>query len=89
MDRLRQIYNILSGTDDHPDRHLLIRDNRTRKTYHILLTPLTHSYLLHANQLATIRDYQGKPLRFYDPGYKNTLSAASSICYIDGMRGHL
>lgn len=45
MDRLRQIYNILVGNST-TDSHLLIRDNRTHKSYHIPITSIPHSYLL-------------------------------------------
>lgn len=45
MDRLRQIYNILVG-NSVTDSHLLIRDNRTNKSYHIPITSIPHSYLL-------------------------------------------
>ena len=91
MDRLRQIYSILTGTHASllPDNHLLIRDNRTNNSYHIPLTPAGHSYLLPAHKLADIKDQEGKPLRVYDPSYRNTLQAASSICYMDGIRGLL
>lgn len=88
MDRLRQIYNILVGNSSS-DPHLLIRDNRTHKSYHVPITLLPHSYLLESEQLTAIKDINAKPLRLYDPGYKNTLSAASSICFIDELRGRL
>lgn len=89
MDRLRQAFNILVGGGGPPDNHLILRDNRTNKTYYIPLTPHPNNYLLHAPHLSVIKDSQGWPLRFYDPGYKNTLSTTSSICFIDGLRGRL
>lgn len=89
MDRLRQALNILVWGGESPDNHLILKDNRTDKTYYIPLTRLPSTYLFHTHHLAAIKDSQGQPLRFYDPGYKNTLSTASSICFIDGLRGRL
>jgi citrate synthase len=88
MDRLRQVYNILTG-QGQTDSHLLVKDNRTNKTYHIPLTPLSESYMLRSEHLTNIRDEEGRPLRLHDPGYKQTLSASSRICYIDSLRGRL
>ena len=91
MDRLRHIYSILTGHHASilPENHLLLRDNRTTNTHHLPLTPAGHSYSLPAQKLATIVDEEGKPLKIYDPGYKYTLQAKSSICYVDGLRGQL
>jgi hypothetical protein len=91
MDRLRHIYSILTGSHASilPDNHLLVRDNRTNNTYHLPITPAGHSYSLPAQKLTNITDEEGRPLKVYDPGYKYTLQAKTSICYVDGLRGRL
>ena len=42
-----------------------------------------------AAKVKSIQDEQGNPLRIYDPGYKYTLQAVSSICYVEELRGKL
>lgn len=88
MDRLRQVYNILTG-HTQTDSHLLVKDHRTDKTYHIPLTPKSESYMLRSEHLTNIRNEEGLPLRLHDPGYKYTLSSSSRICFIDSLRGRL
>lgn len=36
-----------------------------------------------------MKDEKGTVLRVYDPGFLNTISATSKICYIDGDVGVL
>jgi citrate synthase len=42
-----------------------------------------------AKDVQKIKDKEGKVLRIYDPGFMNTISATSKICYIDGDKGIL
>ena len=42
-----------------------------------------------ASDLAKIADDPENPLRYYDPGYMNTINCTSKICYIDGDKGIL
>eukprot|EP00474_Spongospora_subterranea_P008579 CRZ09037.1 hypothetical protein [Spongospora subterranea] len=66
---------------------LSVTDNRTGKTFVI---PIKHN-TIKAEDINKIKGVEGDPtgLRSYDPGYLNTSSATSRICYIDGDKGIL
>lgn len=64
---------------------LTVTDNRTGKTYEI---PIEHNNI-DAKHLSKIKAAKGHGIRQYDPGYTNTASAKSTICFIDGPAGVL
>jgi citrate synthase len=64
---------------------LSITDNRTGKNYEI---PIHHN-VVDSSALFKITPDKGPGLRTYDPGYMNTSSAKSEICFIDGPKGVL
>ena len=63
---------------------LTITDTRTGKTYEV---PIGKSFIK-SSDIQKIA-YNGKILRTYDPGYMNTMTCTSKICFIDGDRGIL
>lgn len=79
MERLSLIESQLT-----PLQSLSITDSRNAKKYHL---PLKNSFL-HASHLAKIT-FQSKPLRLYDPAFKNTINCTSAISYIDEDKGIL
>jgi len=42
-----------------------------------------------ASDLSKLKSDKGDVLRYYDPGYMNTISCTSKISYIDGDKGIL
>ncbi|CAD8101897.1 unnamed protein product [Paramecium primaurelia] len=68
--------------------HLTITDNRTGKTIEVPISTSRESDFIHATKLGALQ-YQGQPLRVYDPGYMNTICCTSKISYIDGDKGIL
>jgi len=63
---------------------LTVTDNRTGETYEV---PITESVEESHPGVAAASKF--KKLRIYDPGYTNTASCKSSICFIDGDKGKL
>ena len=63
---------------------LTVKDNRTGKTYEF---PIDENSFIRSSDLGKIV-HQGKMLRYYDPGYKNTMNCTSRITYIDGAKGN-
>ena len=60
-------------------------DNRTGKTHEI---PIINNYIV-ATELQKLKDETHPFLRSYDPGFMNTISCTSKICFIDGDKGIL
>jgi citrate synthase len=69
--------------------YIKITDNRTGKSYEISMKESKDAYFVNAKDFAKIKDEVQEPLRIYDPGYMNTISSTSKICYIDGDKGVL
>ena len=91
MERLQRIEAILNKEEiavTEGDR-LKIVDNRTGKNYEVTLKEAKDSYFFNTKNLEKITDKNNEPLRFYDPGYMNTICNTSKICYIDGDEGVL
>ena len=63
---------------------MTITDSRNGKTYEV---PVTNSFVK-SSDLQKIMN-NGKVLRTYDPGYMNTMTCTSKICFIDGDKGIL
>ncbi len=42
-----------------------------------------------ASELAKLKTDENKGLKSYDPGFMNTISCTSKICFIDGDKGIL
>ncbi|CEO95191.1 unnamed protein product (mitochondrion) [Plasmodiophora brassicae] len=69
-----------------PKNSLTVTDNRTGKKYQLPIYENT----IKAEDLGKIKGIPNEPgLRSYDPGYLNTSSATSRICFIDGDKGIL
>lgn len=79
MERLHLISHQIKGKDS-----LTVTDSRNGKSYEI---PTGKSFIK-SSDLQKM-NYKGKVLRTYDPGYMNTMTCTSSICYIDGDKGVL
>lgn len=79
MNRLALISEQIKGKNS-----LTIIDTRNGKTHDI---PIKNSYV-NSTDLQKI-NYKGKGLRSYDPGYMNTITCTSTICFIDGDKGIL
>jgi citrate synthase len=60
-------------------------DNRTGKSYEI---PIKNNFIM-ASELAKLKTDENKGLKSYDPGFMNTISCTSKICFIDGDKGIL
>lgn len=60
-------------------------DNRTGKSYEI---PIKNNFIM-ASELAKLKSDENKGLKSYDPGFMNTISCTSKICFIDGDKGIL
>ena len=73
------VFEQIKGKDS-----LSITDTRTGKTYEI---PVGKSFIK-SSDLQKIT-HNGKVLRGYDPGYMNTMTCTSRICFIDGDKGIL
>ena len=58
-------------------------DNRTGKSYEI---PIKNNFIM-ASELAKLKTDENKGLKSYDPGFMNTISCTSKICFIDGDIG--
>eukprot|EP01067_Filipodium_phascolosomae_P001353 Filipodium_phascolosomae@DN1917_c0_g1_i2.p1 len=74
-----------SQGDETTDSSITVVDNRTGKKYNLRITENT----IQASDLKAIRVPGGPVLRSFDPGYSNTASCRSKICYIDGDAGIL
>ncbi|XXQ32959.1 Citrate synthase [Plasmodiophora brassicae] len=69
-----------------PKNSLTVTDNRTGKKYQLPIYENT----IKAEDLGKIKGIPNEPgLRSYDPGYLNTSSATSRVCFIDGDKGIL
>jgi citrate synthase len=79
MNRLSLIAEHIKGKDS-----LTINDTRSGKSYEL---PITNSFVK-STDLQKINN-KGLGLRTYDPGYMNTITCTSKICYIDGDKGIL
>jgi len=64
---------------------LSITDNRTGKKYEV---PIENN-VVKSSDLFKMKPESGPGIRTYDPGYMNTSSAKSTICFIDGPKGVL
>lgn len=65
---------------------ITVTDNRTGKKYEI---PIKHATVV-ATKFLEMKDEKGNnPLKLYDPGFMNTISATSRICEIQGGKGML
>lgn len=64
---------------------LTVLDNRTGKSYELSI----ENNFIKAKDLEKIHSSEGEVLRYYDPGYTNTISSTSKISYIDGDKGIL
>lgn len=78
--RLTVIERHLTGKDT-----LTVLDNRTGKSYEM---SIENNYIK-AKDLEKIHSSDGDVLRYYDPGYTNTIACTSEISYIDGDKGIL
>lgn len=63
---------------------LTVTDNRFGETYEV---PITES--VEESHPGMIVAAKFKKLRVYDPGFTNTMSCKSTICFIDGEKGKL
>ena len=75
----------LNLVESHVSASLSVTDNRTGKTYEI---PIDKNHI-ESKHFSQIKDKLGDPLKFYDPGYVNTINCTSKISYIDGDKGIL
>lgn len=66
-------------------RSLTVTDNRTGKTYTVPIENNT----INAADLFKMKSATGAGIRAFDPGFLNTCSAKSTICFIDGNKGIL
>uniref|UniRef100_A0A0A9X7J7 Citrate synthase n=1 Tax=Lygus hesperus TaxID=30085 RepID=A0A0A9X7J7_LYGHE len=71
-----------SSKKDHGT--VTVIDNRSSKTYTLELEHNT----VHGTEWHGIK-WNGTGLRYFDPGYVNTVSSKSTITYIDGDKGIL
>ena len=74
MNRLNLLADQITGKNT-----ITITDSRTGKTHELN----TNNGFIKSNDLAKLT-HKGKVLRSYDPGYMNTITCTSSICFIDG-----
>ena len=86
MKRITNINSKIKAKSTLETNRLKVTDQRTGKEYTI---PIYNNQFINAKDLLQIKDNDGKFLRSYDPGYKNTMSCTSSITYIDGKNGVL
>jgi len=63
---------------------LTVTDNRTGETYEV---PIAES--VEESHPGVVVSSKFKKVRVYDPGYTNTSSCKSTICFIDGDKGKL
>lgn len=73
--------NLTSGKSGKSS--LTVKDNRTGKVYEF---PIHGNSFIKSSDLGKIV-HEGSMLRYYDPGYKNTMNCTSRITYIDGAKG--
>ena len=72
--------------DGKQHESLTVTDNRTGRSYEIVITDGT----VRAKDFRQLKAYEGDfGLMVYDPGFANTASCRSSITHIDGERGIL
>lgn len=64
---------------------LTVTDNRTGKTYEM---PIENDFI-QAKDFQKITSPEGEVLRYFDPGYMNTICCTSKISFIDGDKGIL
>eukprot|EP00744_Colponema_vietnamica_P000437 GILI01000789.1.p1 GENE.GILI01000789.1~~GILI01000789.1.p1 ORF type:complete len:500 (-),score=163.57 GILI01000789.1:280-1779(-) len=64
---------------------LSVIDNRTGKSYEL---PIKDDAIM-GKDLEKIKSASGEVLRYYDPGYTNTVNCISKISFIDGDKGIL
>lgn len=86
MKRINHIRAKIKAKNTLETSRLQITDLRTNKQYSL---PVYNNQFVNAKDLLKIKDQDGKFLRSYDPGYKNTMNCTSSITFIDGMKGIL
>lgn len=79
MNRLSLIADQIKGKDS-----LSVTDTRNGKTYEL---PITNSFIK-SSDLQKL-GHKGNIMRAYDPGYMNTITCTSKICFIDGDKGIL
>lgn len=69
---------------------ITIRDNRTGKEIEVPIVEGTYGETaIDAAEVAALGVDAGRPLRLYDPGFRNTASCRSAITYVDGNAGIL
>lgn len=71
MQRLNLLANQLSG-------HLLVTDNRTGKTVQVPISTSRESDFVNATKFSQL-NFEGQPLRIYDPGYMNTICCVPQL----------
>jgi citrate synthase len=71
------------------NKSLSITDSRTGKTYEIPIHYKGREPHIMSTDIQKIKAETSPLTRVYDPGYMNTISATSKICYIDGDKGIL
>jgi citrate synthase len=91
MNKLSQLRNTLCKKDKasntrREENSLTVIDNRTGKKYNFPID--AHSQFIKASDLQKIK-HNGSVLRYYDPGYKNTMNCTSQITFIDGEKGNM
>ena len=64
---------------------LTVTDNRTGKQYNLPI----YANTVDGNDVFKIKAPTGAGLRMFDPGYMNTCSTRSKVCFIDGAKGIL
>lgn len=86
MDRIVRFKNGMKNSKEHQSGSLSVTDNRTGKKYTL---PIYKNNFVYAKDFSKITTDNKAPLRYYDPGYTNTMNCTSAITYIDGARGVL
>ncbi len=76
----------MKAKDTKQTSSFIIKDNRTGMQYEV---PIYNNQFVFSKDVEQIKDKNGTVMRLYDPGYMNTMSCTSSICYIDGAKGIL
>lgn len=87
MERITRFKKDMKGSKEHQNGELSVTDNRTGKTYTIPIYKNNFIYSKDLGKITTPNDTT--PLRYYDPGYTNTMNCTSAITFIDGAKGVL
>jgi citrate synthase len=84
MERARRIVAHVQPAEAAAKMSLSVTDNRTGETYEV---PIAES--VEESHPGVVVASKFKKLRVYDPGFTNTSSCKSTICFIDGDKGKL